>query len=414
MHGSQYGKIPSFPYLGRYGLFYCLVRKLLQKRFSLYSTYCLVLGAIVSFTIKSPRIRMEEEILSVISNGGTNVIVEASDSNSSSLPFHGSKRTKQGISVSSGRFKGVVPQQNGHWGAQIYANHQRIWLGTYKSETEAAMAYDSAAIKLRSGDNHRNFPWTNLTIQEPNFQSFFSTETVVNMIKDGSYPSKFAEFLKTESQRGETEVLSLDQVGVHRNGRFMCRLLFQKELTPSDVGKLNRLVIPKKYATKHFPPISESAEENEVGGAAADMQLVFYDRLMRLWKFRYCYWRSSQSYVFTRGWNRFVKDKELNENDIVTFYLCEYGQGTKEGRTFCMIDVAYDRNTDGRDANNGSFVEGPNRYVGLQIELQQDLKQNIGYNKHERKSQEEEESVGTEPALEGQKKGLRLFGVQIG
>ncbi|KAJ6325922.1 hypothetical protein OIU78_013085 [Salix suchowensis] len=73
------------------------------------------------------------------------------------------------------KFKGIVPQKNGHWGAQIYANHQRIWLGTFKTEKEAAMAYDSAAIKLRSTDLHRNFPWNDHNVQEPSFQNQYST-----------------------------------------------------------------------------------------------------------------------------------------------------------------------------------------------------------------------------------------------
>ena len=367
---------------------------------------------------------MEGEILSVISNGGTNVTEEASDWNSSSYPFHGSKRcTKQGTTNGScGRFKGVVPQQNGHWGAQIYANHQRIWLGSYKSETEAAMAYDSATIKLHSGDNHRNFPWTNLTIQEPGFQSLFSTETVMSMIKDGSYPSKFAEFLKTGSHRGEgeTEVPAGLEQGVSGNGRLLFRFLFRKELTPSDVGKLNRLLIPKKYALKHFPPISEGGKENEDkedGGIVDNIQLFFYDRLMRPWKFWYCYWRSSQSFVFSSGWNRFVKEKELNANDVITFYMCEYRQGIKEGRTFCMIDVAYERNTEGQDANNSSFVEGgPNRYVGLEVEVQKAINDKDDERKSPKEEEEKEESqsVVATPAPKGEKKGLSLFGVQIG
>lgn len=33
----------------------------------------------------------------------------------------------------------------------------------------------------------------------------------------------------------------------------MMELMFDKVLTPSDVGKLNRLVIPKCHAEKHFP-----------------------------------------------------------------------------------------------------------------------------------------------------------------
>ncbi|KAK8590937.1 hypothetical protein V6N13_031008 [Hibiscus sabdariffa] len=116
--------------------------------------------------------------------------------------------------------------------------------------------------------------------------------------------------------------------------------LFQKELTPSDVGKLNRLVIPKKYAVKHFPHISETDRQSLAGGVE-DIELVFYDKLMVTWKFRYCYWRSSQSYVFTRGWSRFVKEKKLGEKDTVTFYTCECPGGNQSGRNFFLIDVNY-------------------------------------------------------------------------
>ncbi|KAJ0084128.1 hypothetical protein Patl1_29873 [Pistacia atlantica] len=139
------------------------------------------------------------------------------------------------------KFKGIVPQQNGHWGAQIYANHQRIWLGTFKSEKEAAMAYDSAAIKIRGNDSHRNFPWTDSNNQEPNFQNQFTTEAILNMIRDGTYQPKFADFLRNQSQREDQNYTgcgtsSLNQIMVYGDEQFSCRRLFQKELTPSDVG----------------------------------------------------------------------------------------------------------------------------------------------------------------------------------
>ncbi|KDP25176.1 hypothetical protein JCGZ_20332 [Jatropha curcas] len=87
--------------------------------------------------------------------------------------------------------------------------------------------------------------------------------------------------------------------------------MFDKVVTPSDVGKLNRLVIPKQHAEKYFPLDSST---NEKG-----LLLNFEDRTRKAWRFRYSYWNSSQSYVMTKGWSRFVKDKKLDAGDIVSF-----------------------------------------------------------------------------------------------
>ncbi|KAF8408437.1 hypothetical protein HHK36_007590 [Tetracentron sinense] len=343
---------------------------------------------------QNQRSAMEEEMVSMISNARIDEIAEGSESNSSRNPFHPNKRKKHEKSALYERFKGVVLLQNGHWGAQIYANHQRIWLGTFKEEKEAAMAYDSAAIKLRSGDSSRNFPWTNLTIQEANFQDHQTSEAVLNMIKDGSYQSKFKDFLRTQSPRVESGIwLNLEMDSVNE-GKFLRKQLFQKELTPSDVGKLNRLVLPKKHAIKYFPNVSESSQEDVDGGGADDVQLVFYDMGWRPWEFRYCYWKSSQSFVLTRGWNRFVQEKELKAKDMIIFYKCEPREGFEEERTFCMIDVRY----------NGSYDE----YVGMKVELQMGLGQNTQWGLEKEKVVKK---VSPPPLVE--KKGLKLFGVQI-
>lgn len=87
--------------------------------------------------------------------------------------------------------------------------------------------------------------------------------------------------------------------------------MFDKVVTPSDVGKLNRLVIPKQHAEKYFPLDSST---NEKG-----LLLNFEDRSGKQWRFRYSYWNSSQSYVMTKGWSRFVKEKRLDAGDIVSF-----------------------------------------------------------------------------------------------
>lgn len=88
--------------------------------------------------------------------------------------------------------------------------------------------------------------------------------------------------------------------------------MFDKAVTPSDVGKLNRLVIPKQHAEKYFPLDSST---NEKG-----LLLNFEDRNGKMWRFRYSYWNSSQSYVMTKGWSRFVKEKKLDAGDIVSFH----------------------------------------------------------------------------------------------
>lgn len=93
-------------------------------------------------------------------------------------------------------------------------------------------------------------------------------------------------------------------------------LLFEKAVTPSDVGKLNRLVIPKQHAEKHFP--------SQSGNNSKGLLLSFEDMDGKVWRFRYSYWNSSQSYVLTKGWSWFVKEKGLRASDIVSFH-CSTG-----------------------------------------------------------------------------------------
>ncbi|XP_009776788.1 B3 domain-containing protein At2g36080-like [Nicotiana sylvestris] len=95
--------------------------------------------------------------------------------------------------------------------------------------------------------------------------------------------------------------------------------LFEKPLTPSDVGKLNRLVIPKQHAEKYFPLSGNNNNNSNESGTEKGLLLGFEDESGKSWRFRYSYWNSSQSYVLTKGWSRFVKEKRLDAGDIVLF-----------------------------------------------------------------------------------------------
>ncbi|XP_019083256.1 PREDICTED: AP2/ERF and B3 domain-containing transcription repressor RAV2 [Camelina sativa] len=214
----------------------------------------------------------------------------------------------------SSKYKGVVPQPNGRWGAQIYEKHQRVWLGTFNEQEEAARSYDIAALRFRGRDAVVNFK-TLLDDGDLAFLEAHSKAEIVDMVRKHTY----ADELEQNNKR--RLLLSVDANG-KRNGSSTVlndnvlktrEVLFEKAVTPSDVGKLNRLVIPKQHAEKHFPLPSRSPSVTK------GVLINFEDVNGKVWRFRYSYWNSSQSYVLTKGWSRFVKEKHLRAGDVVTF-----------------------------------------------------------------------------------------------
>lgn len=202
-------------------------------------------------------------------------------------PFHFSPSSSP--SSPSTKYRGVVPRPNGQWGAQIYENHQRVWLGTFDTEEEAARAYNQAVVHVCGRKGVTNF----------NQHDLIESSGISDAANEGG------DGIKGGSEKEH---------------------MFDKVVTPSDVGKLNRLVIPKQHAEKYFPLDSAA---NEKG-----LLLNFEDRNGKPWRFRYSYWNSSQSYVMTKGWSRFVKEKKLDAGDIVSF---ERGVG-ESGKDRFYID----------------------------------------------------------------------------
>jgi len=220
------------------------------------------------------------------------------------------------VAQGSSRFKGVVPQPNGRWGAQIYERHARVWLGTFADEEAAARAYDVAALRYRGREAATNFPGAGASAPELAFLAAHSKAEIVDMLRKHTYADELRQGLRRGRGMGAR---------AQPTPAWARSLLFEKAVTPSDVGKLNRLVVPKQHAEKHFP-LKRAPEATAAATSGKGVLLNFEDGEGKVWRFRYSYWNSSQSYVLTKGWSRFVRAKGLRAGDTVAFSKSVCGQ----------------------------------------------------------------------------------------
>ena len=149
----------------------------------------------------------------------------------------------------------------------------------------------------------------------PCLNPFLMVNPLLPPLYVSSQSSKPALVFKSGMSNGHG---ALDLCGGRKRGWKVVDVeyLFSKILTPSDVGKLNRLLIPRQCAEECFPKILEANS-----GEDDDDFLNFEDFSIGLiWRFRFCLQNNSKTYVLTKGQHAFIKEKNLKKGDVLSFY----------------------------------------------------------------------------------------------
>lgn len=139
------------------------------------------------------------------------------DSNLEAKSSKDLKSTEEGIQVFLGslmevskekRYIGVRKRPWGKYAAEIRdstRNGTRVWLGTFNSAQEAAMAYDQAAFVMRGASAPLNFPLEKIkeSLQNMNYTC-----------KGGSSPAEaIKEIHRTRKGKGKKNQIVLEDLG---------------------------------------------------------------------------------------------------------------------------------------------------------------------------------------------------------
>lgn len=161
---------------------------------------------------------------------------------------------------------------------------------------------------------------------------------------------------------------------------------------------------------QHFSAAAPTTTEEE-------LSIRFVDKdSRRWWTFRYCYWKSSQSFVFTKGWNRFVKEKRLRAKDTVAFYRCDERRNGLR-RTYCLIDTIQQQSAENEDdkmpKDGLSWSTSEGKGLGLSFKRRMKQQQEDDQVEFTRNIMKTKYGDGEVVPMAESKKKLKLFGEWI-
>eukprot|EP01024_Parvocaulis_polyphysoides_P060495 TRINITY_DN6606_c0_g3_i4.p1 TRINITY_DN6606_c0_g3~~TRINITY_DN6606_c0_g3_i4.p1 ORF type:complete len:381 (+),score=74.42 TRINITY_DN6606_c0_g3_i4:190-1332(+) len=123
---------------------------------------------------------------------------------------------KKGGARSTSRFRGVTHHcRTGRWEAHIWEEGKQIYLGSFNSEEQAALAYDLAAIKCRGQDATTNYDVQNYQYELNNLESITKDDLILSLRRQSKGYHKNSSQFKgvTKHQKGKWEARIGQMVG---------------------------------------------------------------------------------------------------------------------------------------------------------------------------------------------------------
>ncbi|GMI82381.1 hypothetical protein HRI_001907400 [Hibiscus trionum] len=122
--------------------------------------------------------------------------------------------------------------------------------------------------------------------------------------------------------------------------------LFEKMLSASDAGRIGRLVLPKKCAEAHFPPISQPE----------GLPLKVQDSKGKEWIFQFRFWPNNNSRMYVlEGVTPCIQNMQVQAGDVVTFSRLEPGGKLVMGFRKASTASASDQDNEAKNINGVSM-----------------------------------------------------------